>query len=100
MDKFEKVVEGLKYIQNYLECTKNCPYHNENCTNSDCKVISEAIALIALRREINQMNVTTQEAVNHLKDNGWLKMYEEFIMMKKRLGLTATEEEYQYENWH
>lgn len=100
MDKFEKVIDGLKRIQGYLECTKGCPYYNENCANGDCRVISEAIELIALRKEINQMNVTTQQAVTHLMDSGWLKMYEEFVLMKKRLGLIKPEEEYQYENWH
>lgn len=100
MDKFERVVDGLKHIQDYLECTKSCPYYEESCAYDDCKIVDDAIKLISLRKQIDEKNITTQQAVNHLKEVGWLKMYEEFIMMKKRLGLTTTEEEYTYENWH
>lgn len=101
MDKFEKIIDGLKYIQDYIECTKSCPYYEDKCAlSNDCKIIDDAIKLIGLRKQIDEKSITTQQAINHLRDSGWLKMYEEFILMKKRLGLFKEEEEYQYENWH
>lgn len=98
MDKFEKVIEGLKHCTSGEGCF-TCPYYPKN-DKDICTMFNEAIELIGLKKEINQMNITTEQAVKHLKQVGWLKMYEEFIMMKKRLGLIDKNEEYQYENWH
>ena len=94
MNKTEKVLKGLESCRGDTSC-KNCPYYSgEWGTCGSDSLFNDAIELI------KSNIITTKQAVNYLKETGWLKMYEEYILMKKRLGFTTEQEEYEYENWH
>lgn len=94
MNKTEKVLKGLENCKGDSPC-KTCPYYSnetERCGSES--LFDDAIELI------KNNEITTSKAISYLKETGWLKMYEEYILMKKRLGFTTEQEEYNYENWH
>lgn len=94
MNKTEKVLKGLEICRGTSSC-KACPYYSEEAERCGSVSLFDDAAELIKNNEI-----TTQQAINHLKETGWLKMYEEYILMKKRLGFITEHEEYEYENWH
>ena len=94
MNKTEKVLKGLENCKGETSC-RFCPYYSSDMQRCGSESLFNDAAEL-----IKNSEITTSKAVSYLKETGWLKMYEEYILMKKRLGFTTEREEYEYENWH